>query len=341
MKAGKLSQTVWRRAVEKQLNKAEDGRLTVPAVTESCMAVKTEADCIELTTSAAISGTTENISTYALAKAMNELAARGGELQGISVQIWLTPSAEEYEVKRIVQAFQKICKEKNIPILGLQAEVNPIVNQNFIQITAMGRGKETELFRPENIKPGQEIILCGTIGLEGILRILDEKEEELAKRFVPAFIRQIKDLRQQLFLEDAAKAAKEFAKQHGQQEAFAMQQIGSGGIFAALWEIAEAAQVGLEINMNQIAIRQETVEICEYYQLNPYQMTSTGGMLMMTEDGAGLIKALEKAGARAVRLGITTAENARVITSGEEKRYMDRPAPDEWMRWHIQEFRKG
>lgn len=93
--------------------------------------------------------------------------------------------------------------------------------------------------------------------------------------------------------------------------------------------------------MSQIAIRQETVEICEYYQLNPYQMTSTGGMLMVTKDGAGLIKVLEKAGARAVRLGVTTSENARVITSGDEKRYMDRPAPDEWMRWWEQEFRKG
>lgn len=341
MKAGKLSQTVWRRAVEKQLNKEADGRLTVPAVTESCMAVQSEESSIELTTSAAIFGTTENISTYALAKAMNELASRGAHLQGISAQIWLPISAEEADVKRMIKALQMICKEKNIPILGLQAEVNPVVSQNFIQITAMGAGKETEMFRSENIRPGQEIILCGTIGLEGILRILDEKEEELSKRFVPAFIRQIKGLRQQLFLDKAAAGAKEFAKERGMESTFAMQQIGSGGIFAALWEIAEAAQIGMEINMNQIGIRQETVEICEYYQLNPYQMTSTGGMLMVTEDGAGLIKALEKVGARAVRLGVTTAENARVITSGEEKRYMDRPAPDEWMRWHIEEFRKG
>lgn len=341
MKAGKLSQTVWRRAVEKQLNKEVEGRVTVPAVTESCMAVQMEECGIELTTSAAISGTTENVSTYALAKAVNELAARGGHLQGISAQIWMPLSAEEADVKSIVGALQTICKEKNVPVLGLQAEVNPVVSQNFVQITAMGAGKETEMFCPGNIKPGEEIILCGTVGLEGILRILDEKEAELGKRFVPTFIRQIKGLRQQLFLDEAAEAAKEFAKERGMQNTFAMQQIGSGGVFAALWEIAEAAQVGMEINMNQIAIRQETVEICEYYQLNPYQMTSTGGMLMVTEDGVGLIKALEKVGARAVRLGVTTAENARVITSGEEKRYMDRPAPDEWMRWHIQEFRKG
>ena len=340
MRAGKLSQTVWRRAVDKQLNK-EENRLTVPAPDENCMAVKVSEDMIELTTAATAFGTTSEIGVYALAKALNDLSARGGDLQGISVQICLTTEAEEKDVREIVQTIQKLCKGKKVQILGLQAEVNPAVSQNFVQVIALGNGKETEMLSAKNIKPGEEIILCGTIGLEGILQILDEKEDELGKRFVPTFIRQIKALKEQLFLDEAVRAAKEYTKESGTLETFAVQQIGSGGIFASLWELAEAAGIGLEIDMNQISIRQETVEICEYYQLNPYQMISTGGMLMVTEDGAGLMKVLEKAGARAVRLGVTTAENARVITSGEEKRYMDRPAPDEWMRWYMQEFRKG
>lgn len=341
MKAGKLSQTVWRRAVEKQLNKEIGGRLTIPAVTENCMAVQTGESDIELITSAAVSGTTEKICVYALAKAVNDLAVRCGILQGISAQIWFPVSAEEEDVKKIVSSLQSICEQKGIQILGLQAEVNPVICQSMIQITAVGEAKAEETIGIKNIKPGEEIILCGTIGLEGILRILDEKEEELGRRFVPTFIRQIKALKQQLFLDRAALAAKDYSIKNHTFDTFAMQQIGSGGIFASLWEIAEAAGVGLEIDMSQIAIRQEAVEICEYYQLNPYQMTSTGGMLMVTTDGAGLIKAMEKVGARAVRLGVTTADRARVITSGEEKRYMDRPAPDEWMRWWEQEFRKG
>lgn len=341
MKAGKLSQTVWRRAVEKQLNKDIDGRLTIPAVTENCMAVPAEEGTVQLVVSTAVSGTTEELCIYALAKVMNDLAARGARISGVSSQLWLPVEAEESDVKRIISSLQNICNQKGIHISGLQAEVNPVVSQNFIQITAVGTVKEGEVPQIRNITSGEEIILCGTIGLEGILRILDEREEELGKRFVPAFIRQIKGLKEQLFLEEAALAAKEFSIKNDTFDTFAMQQIGSGGIFAALWEIAEAAGVGLEIDMSKIAVCQETVEICEYYQLNPYQMTSTGGMLMVTRDGAGLMKVLEKVGARAVRLGVTTAENARVITSGEEKRYMDRPAPDEWMRWHMQEFRKG
>ena len=82
-----------------------------------------------------------------------------------------------------------------------------------------------------------------------------------------------------------------------------------------------------------MSIRQETVEVCEYYHLNPYQMTSTGSFLMTAADGDALVKELEGVGARAVKLGVATDGKARVITSGEEQRYLDRPAPDELMLW--------
>jgi len=82
-----------------------------------------------------------------------------------------------------------------------------------------------------------------------------------------------------------------------------------------------------------MSIRQETVELCEYYHLNPYQMTSAGSVLMITEHGERLARALSEGGARASVLGVTTAGNARVVTSGEESRFLDRPAPDELMRW--------
>ena len=94
-----------------------------------------------------------------------------------------------------------------------------------------------------------------------------------------------------------------------------------------------------EIDLKKILIRQETVEVCEYYQLNPYQMTSAGCILFLTDHAEKLIEILEESGARAERLGVTTAGNARVITSGEEQRYLERPAPDEWMRFLEQELR--
>ena len=104
-------------------------------------------------------------------------------------------------------------------------------------------------------------------------------------------------------------------------------------LLAALWEMAEEEKIGFEIAMGSISLKQETVEICEYYRLNPYQLTSAGSYLILTDEADQVIEVLEKAGARAVRLGVAKAQNARVITSKEEIRYLDRPAPDELARW--------
>ena len=152
-----------------------------------------------------------------------------------------------------------------------------------------------------------------------------EKEEELSKRFVPTFLNQVCQMEQELFSADAIKVAKE----HG---ASAMQQITSGGILATLWEMAEASNVGMEVELKQMAIRQETVEVCEFCHLNPYQLTSAGSVLIFTERGEELVARYEELGIQATLLGRTTADSARVILGGEEKRFLDRPAPDELLK---------
>ena len=81
-----------------------------------------------------------------------------------------------------------------------------------------------------------------------------------------------------------------------------------------------------------MTICQETVEICEYFQLNPYQLTSTGSVLILTERGEELVEAYKEMGIQASLLGKTTENKARTILGGEEVRYLDRPAPDELLK---------
>lgn len=76
------------------------------------------------------------------------------------------------------------------------------------------------------------------------------------------------------------------------------------------------------------------MEICEYFYLNPYQLTSAGSVLIFAEDGEKLVEKFQKEGRQAVVLGRTTVDTARVILGGEEKRYLDRPAPDELLKMY-------
>jgi hydrogenase expression/formation protein HypE len=81
--------------------------------------------------------------------------------------------------------------------------------------------------------------------------------------------------------------------------------------------------------MKKLSIRQETIEVCEHFRLNPYQLTSIGSMIMVTDKGEELADALMKEGIKASVIGRLAEGNDKVICNGEEIRYIDRPAPDE------------
>ena len=87
----------------------------------------------------------------------------------------------------------------------------------------------------------------------------------------------------------------------------AMHSVAEGGIFGALWEMAAGAGVGLEIDLKKIPVRQETIEICEYFEINPYETASGGCLLMVADKGYDLVRKLEKEHIPAQLIAKTTA----------------------------------
>ena len=109
----------------------------------------------------------------------------------------------------------------------------------------------------------------------------------------------------------------------------AMHDITEGGIFGALWELAEGTGCGLDIDLKSIPIRQESVEVCEQFGVNPYLLMSSGSMLIATEDGPKLVRALAAEGIHSAIIGRATDGNDRILRNGDEIRYLDRPQSDE------------
>jgi hydrogenase maturation factor len=109
----------------------------------------------------------------------------------------------------------------------------------------------------------------------------------------------------------------------------AMHDVTEGGIFGALWEMAEASDVGLEIDLKKIPLRQETVEICELFDVNPYELISSGCMLMAATDGNALVREIEKTGIKATIIGKATAGNDRILINEDEHRFLEPPKTDE------------
>lgn len=225
-------------------------------------------------------------------------------------------------MKRIMEQMELACREAKMQILGGHTEVTAVVNQPVVNVAGVAKAKKGKLISTAGARSGMDIVVTKWIGLEGTTIFAKEKEMELKEHFPASFVDTAKAFDQYLsVVPEAAVAVKSGVA--------AMHDVTEGGLFGALWEMAEASGVGLEIDLKKIPIRQETVEICEYFDVNPYGLISSGMMLMASEDGNALVHALAEANIPATVIGKATEGNDRVIVRDEERRFLEPPKTDE------------
>ena len=97
-------------------------------------------------------------------------------------------------------------------------------------------------------------------------------------------------------------------------------------------ELAKAAGKGISLDLKKFPILQETIEICECYRLNPYQLRSEGCFLIVTDEESRVERLLAEQAIRGTVIGEIANNNDKIIQNGEDIRYIDRPAPDELVK---------
>lgn len=325
MKIGNISQTVLKRSVLKQITHTREEVFMKPTVEEMCMGLRTDHKDAVISCSTTIFGDEKDLGVYGIAKVTNDIASRGAEPIAIDVIIQLPPHAYESRLKAMVACMEACCHRINIQIGRISANVNPIISSAIIYIAGLGLIEEKNVVRTVHGQANKDIVLLNTVGQEGVLRVLFKKQEELEARFIPSFFDKMVKDKDGLFVKDMIHLAID-------NGACAVHQISEGGILAALWELGEAANIGLELDIKKMEIKQETIEICEFIGLNPYQLSSIGSVLIITEDGTDLVREIQNRGYSAEIIGRTTSGNDRIILNGGEKRFLDRPVPDELLK---------
>ena len=269
---------------------------------------------------------------YGLLTEVNELAALGVHAGSAEIRIEIPADMDKSRMhsirNHIAKAMEKLETEDfQLEELHIAGEKCAALRVPQIVITAAGETDQKERIADALLtaRAGQDIVYAGWAGLEGMLRIIGEKEAELRERFTPAFIGQMKAYDSELC--GLSKIAVADA-----MGVSVIRQVSRGGILASLWDLAKDTELGLNLDLKKIAVRQETIEVCEHFRLNPYQLASGGSFLMLTENGEALADALNQKGIQAAVIGQLTDSNDKIIHNGEDMRYIDRPAPDELMK---------
>ena len=322
MKVGKLPESVLKRSVFKQLHTKREEVLLGAGVGEDCAAMKLDSDEIFVISTDPITGTAKDIGDLAVQITVNDLASAGAEPIGVMLIMLLPEDATEEELKHVMAQVESACEKNRIQVMGGHTEVTRVVSQIVLSVTGVGKAKEDRLISTADVLPDMDILVTKWVGIEGTAILAKEKEQELSARYTKPFLEAAKGLDRYLsVLPEAATAVKSGVA--------AMHDVTEGGIFGALWEMAEASGVGLEIDLKKIPLKQETVEICEYFGISPYELISSGSMLMASKDGNRLVMELQKEGIPAVIIGKATAGRDRILRNEDECRYLEPPKTDE------------
>ena len=322
MKVGKVPENVLKRSVIRQLHTKREEVLLGASVGEDCAVLSLAEDEVFVMSTDPITGTTQDIGKLAIVITTNDLASAGAEPVGVMLTMLLPEDYEETELKSLMQQLEAAAAEANVQIMGGHTEVTTAVKQPIVTVCGVGKAKKGHLVTTGGALAGMDIIVTKWIALEGTSILAKEKEEELKSRYSESFIDIAKAFDQYLSVRTEAATAVESG-------VGAMHDVTEGGIFGALWEMAEASGVGLEIDLKKIPLRQETVEICEFFDVNPYELISSGSMLIATADGNALVRDIEKAGIKATIIGKATAGNDRILVNEDERRYLEPPKTDE------------
>ena len=100
------------------------------------------------------------------------------------------------------------------------------------------------------------------------------------------------------------------------------------GFYDTLWDMAEEKGCGLEIDIRKVPVAQETVEIFEYFDMDPYAEPSPGTFIALTELPGRLEKELEDKGIAYEMIGYVTKGPARIVKNAGRIRYLGRSLND-------------
>ena len=326
MRPGKISESVLKRSVLKQIKTKREEVNRGAEVGEDCAFFsfdKKEGSLI--TTAPIIVDEFESIAPQ-LTAIVNNVAAAGGEPVGVVVSAILPDKILESVVQRLSGEMERACHNLNLQIAGGNTLISKAVKNPILNVTVIGK-KEVVLHQNfHDYKAGQDILLTKYVGLAGTAILSKMEQRKLEERLPSYIVENGISLEKEISVLPESRIAMEVG-------VTGMHDVSRGGIFSALWELAEKGNVGIEVDLKKIPVRQETIEICEVLGVNPYELYGAGSLLIVSDKGNQLLHELEKQQIPAAIIGKITEENGKVILNGEEVRFLDRPKNDAIEPW--------
>jgi hydrogenase maturation factor len=276
---------------------------------------------------------TDDIGWYAVNVNANDIACMGARPKWFMATALLPAGrADTSMAEGIFTQITEACASLGIGLIGGHTEITYDLSRPIVIGAMLGEVAKDRLVTSRSARVGDAVLLTKAIPLEGAALIARERET---------------DLRTRGFTEESIARAKRFLREPGisiVREALiasegglatAMHDPTEGGLATGLWELAQAADVGLLIEEEQIPFSKEGVKLCAAYDLDPMGVIASGSLLLTTPASQvqPLIDLLTHAGVQCAAIGrVVSRESGLVLERGGESRALPHFEVDEIAR---------
>lgn len=322
MKVGKLNSQLLERIVFNNIKLRREEVMVRPSVGEDCAVVDFGEYALVMSTDP-ITGAASQVGRLAVHINCNDIASNGIEPLGLMLTILAPKGTREIEIDEIMKQAGTEASKLNVEIIGGHTEITEAVNKIVISATAIGRQLKSKVIKSSGASIGDKIIMTKTAGLEGTGIIAHDLEDKLNSTFSREIIENAKKM-----VEDISVVKEGIIG--GNIGATSMHDITEGGILGATWEVCQASKVGCNIYKEKISIARETIGICEFLNIDPLRLISSGSMLITInpQKEEMLMKELIKNGVKGSVIGEVT-KKGRFLIDNSKKIEIKEPESDE------------
>ena len=208
-------------------------------------------------------------------------------------------------VESVFSQLSAACLPLGIALCGGHTEITHGLDHLILVGQMLGEVEPEDLVTPDGLRDGDAIILTKGIAIEGTALMAREMAWQL-EGLLPAPVLE----RAAAFLHHPgisvvadARCAAQAARLH------AMHDPTEGGLATALYELAEASDLGLQVYPDEVSILPETELLCCHFGLSPWGTLASGALIIgcAGEDAPAVVSALSQNGIWAAVIGQAVA----------------------------------
>ncbi len=228
-----------------------------------------------------VTGVEEDIGWYAVNVSANDVATSGARPRFLESVVLLPEGSDESLVREVAEQIDQAAKSLQMMVVGGHTEVTPKLERVVVVTTAFGI--TDRYITAGDTEEGDIILMTKTAGIEGtsiLARTFKDRLTDIDQKTLQNALNLVKRIS---VVEDAA-ALFATGKVH------AMHDPTEGGVLGGVYEMALASGLGFRLNIQDIAVAEETSAICSTLKVDPSRLVGSGCLLAAVQpDGVNTV----------------------------------------------------